>query len=443
MEHSFQTIKEWMARFKMDDPLLPNDPRCLDLQHFQFDGKEYALHGRDWIKPLRRCIQLHEGESCQLFSGFRGTGKSTELLRLQTQLEKDGYTVLLIDLFDYHDMEHLLAIEDLVVILAAAVGDWANKQGLDSITDEFWEELSSFFKTELALSEVKLKVKPVELKFGVRNAAPFWREARNKLATSLNGLVRRAHAFIEQKVEKIQKANHGNEVVLIFDSLEKLGGSETNFRDTMDSVIRVFSQYPSYLRLPKCHVIYTIPPYATIMDPQVEEYYDCSLLKPLPAIKITEKGPDGSIYEPGYAALRSLVDKRVTLDQLFGRDTSAIDRLIKFSGGHVRTLIRMMRELLLRYGDEPFPLGLTQVNGVIKDFQEKVVLSVRPEGVAMLDSIRKSNSITDVKNGELELLARYMDHHMVLCYQNGDGWFQLHELIKDDVKHRAARGDER
>ena len=392
-------------------------------------------------KPLSRCIQLHEGESCQLFSGFRGTGKSTELLRLKAQLEKDDYTVLLIDLFDCHDMEHLLAIEDLVVILAAAVGDWANKEGLGTIVDEFWEELSSFFKTELALSEVKLSVKPVELKFGVRNASPFWKEARGKLATSLNGLVKQAHAFIEQKVQKIQKARNGNPVVLIFDSLEKLGGSEANFRDTMDSVIRVFSQFPSYLRLPKCHVIYTIPPYATIMDPHVEEHYDCSLLKPLPAIKITEKGPDGPGYEPGYAALRSLVDKRVPLEQLFGKDTSGINLLIKFSGGHVRTLIRMMRELLLRFGDEPFPLGLTQVRKVVNDFQEKVVLSVRPEGVAMLETIRKTNSITDVRDDELELLARYMDHHMVLCYQNGDGWFQIHELIKNNVQVRAARGE--
>jgi len=51
MQHSFDTIKKWMACFKMDDPLLPNDPRCLNLQHFQFHDKEIALRGRDWINP--------------------------------------------------------------------------------------------------------------------------------------------------------------------------------------------------------------------------------------------------------------------------------------------------------------------------------------------------------------------------------------------------------
>ncbi len=52
------------------------------------DGKLVSLRGEDHIDALYDTITLREEQSCQLFSGFSGTGKSTELRRLTRRLER-------------------------------------------------------------------------------------------------------------------------------------------------------------------------------------------------------------------------------------------------------------------------------------------------------------------------------------------------------------------
>ncbi len=50
---------------------------------------------RDFLRTLFQQLIV------QLLSGFRGTGKSTELRRLKDQLQASGYLVVLCDIEDY------------------------------------------------------------------------------------------------------------------------------------------------------------------------------------------------------------------------------------------------------------------------------------------------------------------------------------------------------
>jgi len=59
-----------------DRPLAPDDPNYVRL----YDGE--GLVPTDPIRQLQTTIEWSTLESAQLFSGFRGTGKSTELRRL-------------------------------------------------------------------------------------------------------------------------------------------------------------------------------------------------------------------------------------------------------------------------------------------------------------------------------------------------------------------------
>jgi hypothetical protein len=52
----------------------------------------------DPVLLLGRAIEWTPGETVQLFSGFRGTGKSTELRRLRQHLKDQGYLVVLCDM---------------------------------------------------------------------------------------------------------------------------------------------------------------------------------------------------------------------------------------------------------------------------------------------------------------------------------------------------------
>ena len=434
MRYDIATIREWMARFRLDDPLLPNDPRYLDLENFTFEDQTYRLRGTDWVEPLFHCIQFSNHPTCQLFSGYKGTGKSTELLRLKKRLEDAGYAVILSDGAAFHDLEHPLTIEDMMIILAAATDEGAAQLLGDTGGTSYWDRFKDFLTREIDLKDVSISLKPLNLKMSVRSSSSLWLQVRQRLESSLGVLKDHVHGSISANVARIRKET-GKEVVFILDSLEKLGGTEITFGEIMRSVVRTFSQFHQHLRLPGCHSIYTIPPYTGLIVGNIDELYDGGVTKPLPAVKVREK--DGTPYEPGLAALETLLDKRVGVQTLFGKDHVSLQRLLLSSGGHVRGLIKMVREIIMRNGHQEFPPTQDLVISVIRDFSEQAAQAVRPEGIPLLEAIRKTNSLEHVEEGMLHLLARYVDHHLVLCYQNGEGWYQLHELIKDNVARRA------
>ena len=76
----------------VDSPLSPQDERYIPLY------EDPSLVGFDPVEMLARAIAWAPGESVQLLSGFRGTGKSTELRRLQNRLQDEGNIVLLCDM---------------------------------------------------------------------------------------------------------------------------------------------------------------------------------------------------------------------------------------------------------------------------------------------------------------------------------------------------------
>lgn len=226
-------------------------------------------------------------------------------------------------------------------------------------------------------------------------------------------------------------------VVFILDSLERLRGAQDRFREIMDSVGQVFDQRADLLHLPGCHVVYTVPPYAEILHPNLSRLYARPIHKPLPAVKVVERGPELTPYAPGIEALIEVVARRVPIDQGFAGRRDLLARLVLYSGGHVRTLLSFVRELLLRSVNRELPPSDALIEDILRDFAENIRIAVRPEGVRLLDSVRRNAAIDEVPESELPLLARYIDSHIVLCYRNGEGWYEVHPLIRDYVARRA------
>ncbi|MFN8031317.1 MAG: hypothetical protein U0Q10_13385 [Dermatophilaceae bacterium] len=52
----------------------------------------------DLVPKMRDVIDFKIGQSVQLLSGFRGCGKTSELLRLSEELQADGYAVAYLDI---------------------------------------------------------------------------------------------------------------------------------------------------------------------------------------------------------------------------------------------------------------------------------------------------------------------------------------------------------
>src|SRR5262249_55738689 len=110
----------------------------------------------DPVSLMLTHIEFSEIESIQMFSGFRGSGKTTELLRLQKRLEEQGHIVLYADALDYVNPSEPIEITDLLIVLAGAFGDALEKRlGAEIVQESFWTRLVSFVtNTEVKAKEV-------------------------------------------------------------------------------------------------------------------------------------------------------------------------------------------------------------------------------------------------------------------------------------------------
>ena len=85
-----RAFRQQFFRNVTDEPLDPSDPRYEPL----YNAETLQAGESDPVELMAWSIESTPGESVQLLSGFRGTGKTTELRRLQRRLEADGYCVV-------------------------------------------------------------------------------------------------------------------------------------------------------------------------------------------------------------------------------------------------------------------------------------------------------------------------------------------------------------
>ncbi len=431
-----ETIAKWIARCDPQVPIDPDDERYLDFEKFDDDG---SLRGEDHITGLYDGVTLKPAPSCQLFSGFSGTGKTTELRRLKKLLEADGYVVLLVDARNYHDLHHALTIEDLAVFVAAAFGD-ATAELLDEdvVKESYYGRLKDFLKSDIS-SDVKVPMGVMDLKIGVRNAKPFWVVLRDALAASPEKLREHSHGFIRgcvRRIEAVVRPRPGG-VVFVVDSLEKLSGlTPADFPGVMNSLLRVFMDAPDLLRLPSCHVIYSMPPYARIVSPRLAGQFRMSLV--LPAIKVFERGEDPAPFAPGVRALSELVARRIPVAKVFGPRRDLLERLVTYSGGHIRMLIVFVQELLYGAARRGLPPAEKDVERAVQPFREQAQMAVRRGGVPILERVLRRGSIASHDDDLDPTVAQFLDDFIVLCYRNGGGWYEVHPLVRDHVRELAA-----
>jgi hypothetical protein len=97
-----------------DEPLPPGSP---------FYEPIYTdLHMDDPVAQLFDMIDFADGSSVRLFSGFSGSGKTTELRRLQKRLD-ENYFVLYANALEYVNASEPIDITDLLMVLAGAFSE--------------------------------------------------------------------------------------------------------------------------------------------------------------------------------------------------------------------------------------------------------------------------------------------------------------------------------
>ena len=286
-----------------DRPLDPGDPRYQP--PYDHPGCE------DPIRLLRNDIEYAGSESLNLFSGFRGSGKTTELFRLRQRLTDIGYVVLYADALQYINPAVPIEISGLLIVLAGAFGDALEQEHKIRLKGEtYWDRLRNWLTTtEVNLKEIGLKT-GADIKLELRATPSF----RQKLVDTLNGRIGELHEdvtnFFEDGFKAIrEKVGADAKVVFLFDSLEQIRGSLSDEEKVTHSVEVLFSNNLRLLKIPNLHVVYTVPPWLKFILPGVP-------MVVLPCVRTWNNDDNRSLCMSGRDALRSLVNRRFGADGL-------------------------------------------------------------------------------------------------------------------------------
>jgi hypothetical protein len=401
---------------------------------------------KDPILSLKTRIEFEESESVNLLTGFRGNGKSTQLLRLKELLEQLGCKVFRINMLDVMLMTKPMELSDLLLSMMSAFSEAIKDDaGLDVVRRGYWERTKVFLTSTVVSDGITFKAGvdefSAEMPVRLQRDATFKEQIQKHLRGHLTTLVDSAREFVVGVVDKLRDQNKDPnlKVVLLVDSLEQIRGYYGNSEQVQQSVSETLSGQANNLSFPKLHVVYTIPPYLSTLAPNISKAFGGNPITSWPNIHVREKS--GAPDESGVAIMREIVEKRYAhwQDRF---DDLHIQRLAQSSGGDLRDFFRLIREGIIALSNNT----LEKVNDEILLRIERQLLSeslpIANDDAKWLARIHKEKKASIESITEVPRLARFQDSNLIMNYQNGEPWCDIHPLILQEVQNLAKLPEE-
>ncbi|MBC6418175.1 MAG: ATP-binding protein [Prochloron sp. SP5CPC1] len=311
------------------------------------------VRGRwDIIRELGKKITLSNQPTCQLYSGHRGVGKSTELLQLKEYLEQKKYFVVYFAADDEDIEPQDAAYADIILACTRHLVEeirLKNHNPLLKWMKDRWESLKDIALTEISFNKLDLQGQIgqfAKITATLRATPDKRREVRQRIDANTPSLIEALNDFIKEAKQSLPDISG---IVLIADNLDRIvevkeEGKPSNYEE-------IYLNRSEIMRGLGCHVIYTIP-IAMVYSgraTQLENNYDTPNVLPM----IMVRNPDNSENTAGLEKLREFICRRVTLidsrleRNLVGRvfdSAETLKLLCLMSGGHVRNLMQLMQK---------------------------------------------------------------------------------------------------
>ncbi|MEO3714917.1 hypothetical protein [Roseateles flavus] len=416
--------------------LLANDPGALSTQSGYYVPNLHGTGAEDVVALLDRAIRRsHSDAQLYYFSGQRGTGKSTELRRLEILLNgQPGTRAYIVDALDYIGDTHPIDTLDLLLVIAAAFADrLSHPDALGSDQDPHESPLQRFthwLGAEVEITGVTLGGVKAEFK---KQQQSIVQRLRTFDLSRQERVMAECRQHIGQMAEAVRRRWQAPKIVLMVDSLERLRGIGKEASEMFDRVVKVFDGDMNQLRVPDLHMVYSVPPYL----PYLTNIKALVQLFMLASVRVCEP-PSKARRAPratGLDAMRQVVERRCPRWRELLSEP-ALDRLILTSGGDLRQLLR---RLLLDTLDEAafalerLPLGEDDpiLHTVVQRHRVEFESLVVQDEFALLKGIAEQNALDLRHRDELSTVAHFFDVRAVLNYRNGVDWLDLNPLLWD------------
>ncbi len=421
--------------------LTPDDPR-----YVPFEAHTESF-GPDVVKELARSIAWTGEDSSFFFSGLRGSGKSTQLLRLRRELAGQGFAAVRLDAEDYLNLRQPVDIVEFLFFLVGGVADAVEDAGWlpeHSAAKRTWDRLKLWLTglpdrietTPEATVGVGGDLGPfnasVDLKAELRRDERFVAQLRRFLDGRLSELVAEANSVVDDLVADLRAAwpddrGEWQGLVVLVDSLDHVRGAD--FKAVRRALVDLVDKRSSLIKLRSARTVYIVPPWVHV---------DYTAVRKLANVKLATTHEE--TFAPGYDTMREILERRMP----DGSDLStffppgAVDRLIADSGGHLRDLLRLVRGASVAADGLPFDAAaLDRGRSEVRDG----LLPIADDEAACLRIVRETRDVPLPTQDDWETLASLFDRHLVLGYKNGETWYGVHPLIRSEIDRPEPPAD--
>lgn len=388
----------------------------------------------DAVEEMATEIDWQEGGGVCLFTGQRGTGKSTELKRLKQRLEQLGAVVFYADLSEFILLTKEVEISDFLIAVAGAMSEQVQVHyGGSPGNRSYWDRLLAFLQTEVEIKDFGVKLAGVDIKAALKNDPDFKLRVQEAARGHVTQLVQDAHDFLAEAVDYVRQrvSDAERKVVLLIDSVERIRGVGSEAMAVYESVRNLFFGHAEHLRVPRLHIVYTIPPYLSVLAPGAGTLMGGAVTRRLVCTHIFQdrcREADPA----GLSVLRTVISKRYPdWEKLF--DSAAVDKLAMSSGGDLREFFRLIRLCLPAVRDDSqLPLSVAAIKPT-ENAARNEMLPIPEDHLVWLKRIAQTHATCLEKDADLPTLAQFLDNRLVLNYRNGSDWYDVHPLLRDVV----------
>ena len=417
-----------------------------------------SVRGGKIIEELRDNISFFSPyePTCQLFTGHIGCGKSTELLQLKLELEKENFYVVYfessqdLEMADVDIGDFLLAVarhvsQSLVDIKLSEPGK------LKELLIGAWKVLNSEIigiKAKLPIGDVgfnldgdkfSLSVGIGEITTRTKGDAMLRERLNQYLAPQKGKLLEAINTELLEPAIKKLKQRGKNGLVVIVDNLDRIDSRAKPWGRPQQEYL--FIDQSEYLTKLHCHVVYTMPLALKFSN----DYNNLTQRFPeeprvLPMVPVHHK--DGSYDEAGIQLMRHMVlarafpnldaNERLSKITLIFDTPESLDRLCQISGGHVRDLLRLLNNWIQR--QRKLPLQKQTLEALIRSRRNEMTMQICEEEWELLRQVRIRKKVGGDRDYQKLIHSR-----LVFEYRNyhGESWFDVNPILieSEELKH--------
>ena len=413
------------------------------------------------LRELGRKIIRSHNPTCQLYTGHRGVGKSTELLRLKEHLEQNNFFVVYfaandedIDIEDTEYADILLACTKHLV-KEIHLADNNPLKGLSKWLQERAQSFQDLLLTELSFEGLTLQQQVsqfAKITATLKAQPDNRREIRERINANAPSLLEALNQFIKAAKKSLPK--NCRDLVLMVDNLDRIV-EQKKAENQPSNYDEIFIKRHEQMRGLNCHVIYTVPIAMVYSErcTQLQNNFDETDVLPMIMVSDRHNQPN----EKGLEKFREIIAKRIAHVQLDDNatigenlaqnlETQVLDspetltRLCLMSGGHVRLLMQMVQKALDWTDD--LPISQRSVSIAIEEAKDYYRNTIFEHQWELLRQVADSKQIPNEENHQEypRLLAsrcileyRYYDENYKL-----NRWHDVHPLVKDLDKFNTS-----